>query len=194
MKVQSWNKSRRHEASSILCLCGSWKTILPALSHINVQLNVHHVHVSVPNVSSLCGLGTALIKKKKRPRFIQRINTLTFGRFEGTKKKKKKSMCTMVALQQLKATRRVKSTVPFSVHSCLGRHGDSREDPNMGPRFKNKERDNLHCCCRSQTQSEPILPQLCVCSVASFLRCPIKERNIRESLWAALGPQKHCGN
>lgn len=39
--------------------------------------------------------------------------------------------------QQLKATRRVKSTAPWSVHSCLGRHGDSSGDPNMGPQSKN---------------------------------------------------------
>lgn len=45
----------------------------------------------------------------------------------------------MLALQQqqLKATRRVKSTAPWSVHSCLGRHGDSSGDPNMGPQSKN---------------------------------------------------------
>lgn len=44
----------------------------------------------------------------------------------------------MLALQQqqLKATRRVKSTVPLSVHSCLGRHGDSSRDLNMGPQSK----------------------------------------------------------
>lgn len=45
----------------------------------------------------------------------------------------------MLALQQqqLKATRRVKSTAPWSVHSCLGRHGDSSGDPNMGPQSRN---------------------------------------------------------
>lgn len=46
----------------------------------------------------------------------------------------------MLALQQqqLKATRRVKSIAPFSVHSCLGRHGDSSGDPNMGPQSRKK--------------------------------------------------------
>lgn len=47
----------------------------------------------------------------------------------------------MLALQQhqLKATRRVKSTAPWSVHSCLGRHGDSSGDPTMGLQSKNEE-------------------------------------------------------
>lgn len=51
----------------------------------------------------------------------------------------------MLALQQqqLKATRRVKSTVPLSVQSCLGRHGDSSRDLNMGPQSKG----GGFCCC-----------------------------------------------
>lgn len=66
----------------------------------------------------------------------------------------------MLALQQqqqLKATRRVKSIVPFSVHSCLGRHGDSSGDPNMGPQSKKEKKENLHCCCISHTQDKPSL-------------------------------------
>lgn len=62
----------------------------------------------------------------------------------------------MLALQQqqLKATRRVKSIVPFSVHSCLGRHGDSRGDPNMGPQSKRrKKKENL----QSHTLDKPSL-------------------------------------
>lgn len=49
----------------------------------------------------------------------------------------------MLALQQhqLKATRKVKSTAPWSVHSCLGRHGDSSGDPTMGPQSKNEEEE-----------------------------------------------------
>lgn len=48
----------------------------------------------------------------------------------------------MLALQQrrLKATRRVKSTVRFSVHLRLGRQGDSRRDPNIGPQSKEKKK------------------------------------------------------
>lgn len=46
--------------------------------------------------------------------------------------------------QQLKATRRVKSTAPWSVHSCLGRHGDSSGDPNMGPQSKNGRGRDLY--------------------------------------------------
>lgn len=57
----------------------------------------------------------------------------------------------MLALQKqkLKAARRVKSIVPVSVHSCLGRHGDSRGDPNMGGK-----KISL-CCCVSHTQDKP---------------------------------------
>lgn len=110
------------------------RQFFPLTSHINIQLSVHHGYVSL-----LCGLSPALLKI----RFIQRINTLTFGRFEG--KKKKKSPCTILALQQqqqqLRATRRVKSIVPFSVHSCLGRHGDSSGDPNMKPQSKKKKKE-----------------------------------------------------
>lgn len=49
----------------------------------------------------------------------------------------------MLALQQqrLKATRRVKSTVRLSVHLCLGRQGDSRGDPNIGPQSKKKKKE-----------------------------------------------------
>lgn len=52
----------------------------------------------------------------------------------------------MLALQQhqLKATRRVKSTAPQSVHSCLGRHGDSSGDPTMGPQSKNEGGGHLY--------------------------------------------------
>lgn len=128
-KNESWNK--KQETDFILFLCGSLKTILPTPPRINIQSSVHHRPCFC--VPLVCGLGTAVLKT----RFIQRINTLTFGRFEG---KKKKSSHTMLALQQqqLRATRRVKSTAPFSVHSCLGRHGDSSGDLNMGPERKIK--------------------------------------------------------
>lgn len=44
--------------------------------------------------------------------------------------------------QQLRATRRVKSIVLLSVHSCLGRHGDSSGDTNMGARYKKERKKN----------------------------------------------------
>lgn len=55
--------------------------------------------------------------------------------------------------QQLKATRRVKSTAPWSVHSCLGRHGDSSGDPNMGPQSKNGRGRDLYSIAVSAVHS-----------------------------------------
>lgn len=136
-----------------------------------------------------------------REGFIQRINTLTFARFEGNKKN---SWYTMLALQQqpqqkqqqqqLRATRRVKSTARPFVHLCLGRQGDSRGDPNTGlhPKRRGGEKEkeeNLHCCCMSNMEDKAILMAVlrsalsCVSApFHHFLLAPIACWSIRMSL------------